>query len=157
MVADVAPTECGAPRRQGQIEPRDILYRPTAFADKVMMRAQIGVKPGRLPLRHHLAHQACLGQRPQIVIDGGARSPRIVAVHRVEDLVRCGVYGVLCQELQNGITLGGRPQGSSLECLIEFGAEFRHSLHLDYIQIVGLSRYEMASSAEKTWNCYDFN
>ena len=96
-----------------------------------MMRAQIGVKTGGLALRHHLAHQAGLGQRSQVVIDGGTGSSRIVPVDGAKNLVCGGMDGVLGQEFQHGVALGGRPQRGGLERLVEFGAQFRHSLYLD--------------------------
>src|ERR1019366_6131567 len=121
VLAHLASAQRRAPRRVRQVEPRDVLHRVTAFADEVMMAAQIGVKAGRLSLRHHLAHQPRLGQRPQVVIDRGPRSPWIVAVHSAENLLRRGVDAVLNQVLQHGIALGGGPQGSRLERLFELG------------------------------------
>ena len=120
VVADVASTEGGTPRRERQVEPRDILDGSATLADEVMMAAQIGVETGRLTLRHHFAHQAGFGQRPQIVVDGGTRSPRIVAVYGAKDLVRGGMDGVLRQEFQHGVALRGGPQGGRLKCLVEF-------------------------------------
>jgi hypothetical protein len=76
--------------------------------------------------------------------------------------------GVLREEFEDSVALGGWAQGGRLECLVEFYAQFRHSLYLDYIQMVDLSRRSRnaiqrrgaesaESSAEKALSrCYDF-
>lgn len=96
-----------------------------------MVRRQIGVKASGLAFTENFPNQPGFGQRMKIVVDGGARGPRIAPVHRAEDLVSGGVSVMARQELEDGITLHRGAQRSGPKGLIEFLCDIRQNLHLE--------------------------
>jgi hypothetical protein len=80
----------------------------------MMMPMDIGIEAHGFAIHGDLLDQARPHESVQVVIDRGARRPRVHAVDGLADLVRGGVPGMR-EALQYGIALGRTPQPGAPE------------------------------------------
>lgn len=70
------------------------------------MRLDLRAEAGGTSGLDEFADEASVDQNPQVVVDGGAGSPRVQVIDLLKDLLRCEVPGVLHKKLKYGETLG---------------------------------------------------
>jgi len=95
----------------------------------MMMPFEIGVVDG-FALDGHFPNNPRRYQRVQVVVNRGARSPRIGAVDRPKDLVRGGMHRTH-QVLQYGMALWRAPQSGKPERFGNVGSQIKQFPKLD--------------------------
>lgn len=96
-----------------------------------MMRMKIGVEARSPAFGSHFPHQSRLGQRMEVVVNRGARGPRIAPIDGFENFLDRGVNAGVREIPQNRIALRRRTNPRRAKSPCEFWDQIRQNLNLE--------------------------